>query len=208
MLKKTLAFGLLAASTIGFAVPAHAQNVAAGSQTIDSQTVGVNGSNVVSTDQQNLTNLLIDRRPRQLRRLWRLRRLRSYGSTDGPNLVTGTQTIGATTVGANGSNVVSANQQNQDNGLVDSDCFLLVSLLLPALLRVLTKCQVGFSYWPRFMPYRGVHLTDSPFFSKFDSTNYSLNHSLNRSLNHSTAQPFIQERHHAKQNTCFWFTRG
>ena len=60
MLKKTLAFGLLAASTIGLSVPAHAQNVVSGHQSIDSTTVGVNGSTVISDNDQDQTNVLID----------------------------------------------------------------------------------------------------------------------------------------------------
>ena len=115
MLNKTLAFGLLAASTLGFAVPAHAQNAAVGSQTINSQTVGVNGSNVVSANQQDLANVLIDSDYGSYGGYG------GYGSTDGPNLVAGEQTIDATTVGVNGSNVVSVNEQDQDNVLVDSD---------------------------------------------------------------------------------------
>ncbi len=112
MLKKTLAFGLLAASTIGFAVPAHAQNAAVGSQTINSQTVGVNGSNVVSANRQDLTGVLIN---------GDYGSYGGYGSTDEPNLVAGEQTIDATTVGVNGSNVVSVNEQTQANVLVDED---------------------------------------------------------------------------------------
>ena len=112
MLKKTLAFGLLAASTIGFAVPAHAQNAAVGSQTINSQTVGVNGSNVVSANQQNLANVLIE---------GDYGSYGGYGGTDAHNLAAGEQTIDASTVGVNGSNVVSVNEQEQANVLVDSD---------------------------------------------------------------------------------------
>ncbi|MEM9092111.1 MAG: hypothetical protein AAGC93_25670 [Cyanobacteria bacterium P01_F01_bin.53] len=41
MLKRTLAFGLLAAGTIGLAVPANAQNVVSGSQSISAKTVGM-----------------------------------------------------------------------------------------------------------------------------------------------------------------------
>ena len=112
MLKKTLAFGLLAASTIGFAVPAHAQNAAVGNQTIHSQTVGVNGSNVVSANRQDLTNVLIE---------GDYGSYGGYGGTDAPNLAAGEQTIDASTVGVNGSNVISVNEQDQANVLVDSD---------------------------------------------------------------------------------------
>ena len=95
MLKKTLAFGLLAAGTIGLAVPAHAQNVVSGSQSITSETVGVNGSNVVSVNDQDLQQVLIDPD------------LGNFGSFPQPNIVTGAQDIDAATVGANGSAVVS-----------------------------------------------------------------------------------------------------
>ena len=109
MLKKALAFGLLAASTIGLAVPAHAQNVVSGSQTINSQTVGVNGSNVVSTNDQDLQQVLVDND------------FGNFGNFDGPNVVSGGQGIGSATVGANGSNVLSDNDQIQTNVLIDSD---------------------------------------------------------------------------------------
>ncbi|MGD1899473.1 MAG: hypothetical protein ACFB16_21325 [Phormidesmis sp.] len=109
MLKKTLAFGLLAAGTIGLAVPAQAQNVVSGSQSIESQTVGINGSNVVSSNDQDLQQVLIDND------------FGNFGPFGEPNIVTGDQDIGSTTVGANGSNVVSANDQDQTNVLIDSD---------------------------------------------------------------------------------------
>ena len=109
MLKKTLAFGLLAAGTIGLAVPAQAQNVVSGSQSIESQTVGINGSNVVSSNDQDLQQVLVDND------------FGNFGPFGEPNIVTGDQDIGSTTVGANGSNVVSANDQDQTNVLIDSD---------------------------------------------------------------------------------------
>ncbi|MGD1899472.1 MAG: hypothetical protein ACFB16_21320 [Phormidesmis sp.] len=111
MLKKTLAFGLLAAGTIGLAVPAQAQNVVSGSQSIESQTVGVNGSNVVSVNDQDLQQVLVDND------------LGNFGPFGEPNIVTGAQDIDSATVGANGSNVVSANDQDQTNVLVDSDAY-------------------------------------------------------------------------------------
>ncbi len=109
MLKKTLAFGLFAASTIGLAVPAHAQNVITGSQEIDSQTVGVNGSSVFSSNDQDLQQVLVDN---------------DFGNFDPfgqPNVVVGSQDIDAATVGVNGSNVFSENDQDQTNVLIDSD---------------------------------------------------------------------------------------
>ncbi|MEL6816503.1 MAG: hypothetical protein AAFP03_17085, partial [Cyanobacteria bacterium J06598_3] len=109
MLKKTLAFGLLAAGTIGFAIPAHAQNVVSGSQTINSQTVGVNGSNVFSSNDQDLQQVLIDND------------FANIGPTGQPNIVAGDQGIGSATVGVNGSNVLSDNEQDQTNVLIDSD---------------------------------------------------------------------------------------
>ena len=109
MLKKTLAFGLLAAGTIGLAVPAHAQNVVSGSQSIESQTVGVNGSNVVSANNQDLQQVLVDND------------FGNFGSFPQPNIVTGAQDIDSATVGANGSNVASVNDQDQTNVLIDSD---------------------------------------------------------------------------------------
>jgi hypothetical protein len=115
MLKKTLAFGLLAASTIGFSMPAHAQNTVVGSQEINSQTVGVNGSHVFSTNGQDLTQVLIDSDYSTYGGYG------GYGSTADPNLVAGDQAIDATTVGANGSNVFSVNEQEQANVLIDSD---------------------------------------------------------------------------------------
>ena len=57
MLKKILAFGLLAAGTIGLAVPAHAQNVVSDSQSINAQTVGVKGSKVLLSDDQAQANV-------------------------------------------------------------------------------------------------------------------------------------------------------
>ncbi len=111
MLKKTLAFGLLAASTIGMAVPAHAQNVVSGSQSIDSQTVGVNGSNVTSVNDQDLQQVLVDSD------------FGNFGSFPQPNIVTGDQDIDSATVGANGSNVVSVNDQDQTNVLIDNDAY-------------------------------------------------------------------------------------
>ncbi|MEO0518415.1 MAG: hypothetical protein AAF171_14070 [Cyanobacteria bacterium P01_A01_bin.116] len=115
MLKKTLAFGLLAAGTIGLAVPAQAQNVVSGAQSIHSQTVGVNGSSVLSVNDQELNQVLIDN---------------DFGSTTPfggpfgePNLVTGAQDIGSATVGANSSNVLSANEQAQTEVLIDSDAY-------------------------------------------------------------------------------------
>ncbi|MEL7350365.1 MAG: hypothetical protein AAF171_14060 [Cyanobacteria bacterium P01_A01_bin.116] len=113
MLKKTLVFGLLAAGTIGLAVPAHAQNVVSGAQSIESQTVGVNGSNVASVNDQNLQQVLIDPD---------FGSAAPFGGPFGqPNIVTGTQDIGSATVGANGSNVLSANEQAQTEVLIDSD---------------------------------------------------------------------------------------
>lgn len=109
MLKKTLAFGLLAAGTIGLAVPAHAQNVVSGSQSIDSQTVGVNGSNVFSSNDQDLQQVLVDND------------FGNFGPTSQPNIVIGDQDIDSTTVGVNGSNVFSDNDQDQTNVLIDSD---------------------------------------------------------------------------------------
>ncbi|MEM9092112.1 MAG: hypothetical protein AAGC93_25675 [Cyanobacteria bacterium P01_F01_bin.53] len=111
MLKKTLAFGLLAASTIGMAVPAHAQNVVSGSQSIDSQTVGVNGSNVTSVNDQDLQQVLVDSD------------FGNFGTFPQPNIVTGDQDIDSATVGANGSNVVSVNDQDQTNVLIDNDAY-------------------------------------------------------------------------------------
>jgi hypothetical protein len=113
MLKKTLALGLLTASTIGFSIPAHAQNAVVGSQEINSETVGVNHSNVISDNQQDLTNVLIDSDYSNYGDYG------DYGSD--PNLVAGQQSIDATTVGANGSNVFSYNEQAQANVLIDSD---------------------------------------------------------------------------------------
>ena len=109
MLKKTLAFALLAAGTIGLAVPAHAQNVVSGSQSINSQTVGVNGSNVASVNDQDLQQVLVDND------------FGNFGTFPQPNIVTGGQDIDAATVGANGSNVLSVNDQDQTNVLIDSD---------------------------------------------------------------------------------------
>ena len=109
MLKKTLAFGLLAAGTIGFAIPAHAQNVVSGSQSINSQTVGAGGSNVVSANDHDLQQVLIDND------------FANVGPTGQPNIISGDQGIGSATVGVNGSNVLSANDQDQTNVLIDSD---------------------------------------------------------------------------------------
>ncbi len=60
MLTKTLAFGLLAASTIGFAVPAGAQETQQSTQVINSTTVGVNGSHVFSGNAQSSENTIYD----------------------------------------------------------------------------------------------------------------------------------------------------
>ena len=109
MLKKTLAFGLLAAGTIGLAIPAQAQNVVSGSQTISSQTVGVNGSTAISNNDQELNQVLIDND------------LGNYGHVGNPNIMTGGQGIGSTSVGANHSNVLSVNGQQQTEVLIDSD---------------------------------------------------------------------------------------
>ncbi len=109
MLKKTLAFGLLAASTIGLAVPAHAQNIVSGSQEINSQTVGVDGSSVFSSNDQDLQQVLVDND------------FGNFGPFDQPNIVDGSQDIDAATVGINGSHVFSENDQDQTNALVDSD---------------------------------------------------------------------------------------
>ena len=111
MLKKTLAFGLLAAGTIGLAVPAHAQNVVSGSRSINSQTVGVNGSNVTSVNDQDLQQVLVDND------------FGNFGTFPQPNIVTGAQDIDSATVGANGSNVASVNDQDQTNVLIDSDAY-------------------------------------------------------------------------------------
>ncbi len=108
-LKKTLAFGLLAAGTIGLAVPANAQNVVSGSQTIDSQTVGVNGSHVFSANDQDLQQVIVESD------------YGNYGSYEQPNIIAGDQDIDAATVGANGSFVASDNDQDQTNVVVDSD---------------------------------------------------------------------------------------
>ncbi|MGB3669107.1 MAG: hypothetical protein WA984_03290 [Phormidesmis sp.] len=108
-LKKALALGLLAAGTIGLAVPAHAQNIVSGSQTIDSQTVGVNGSNVFSANDQDLQQVLVDSD------------YGNYGNYGQPNVILGNQDIDAATVGVNGSNVFSDNDQDQANVVIDSD---------------------------------------------------------------------------------------
>ena len=60
MLKKALAFGLLAASTIGFAIPAQAQDIQQSSQIIQSTTVGVNGSHVFSGNAQSSESRISD----------------------------------------------------------------------------------------------------------------------------------------------------
>ena len=110
-LKKTLALGLLAAGTIGLAVPAQAQNIVSGSQTIDSHTVGVNGSNVISANDQDLQQVLVDSDYGNY----------GYGNYGQPNIITGDQDIDAATVGVNGSNVFSHNEQDQANVVIDSD---------------------------------------------------------------------------------------
>lgn len=107
MLKRTLAFGLLA--TIGLAVPAQAQNAINGSQSIHSQTVGVNGSHVVSNNDQDLTQVLLDND------------FHNLGAFPEPNVVIGNESIGSASVGANYSSVFSNNAQDQTNVLIDND---------------------------------------------------------------------------------------
>ena len=109
MLKKTLAFGLLAAGTIGLSVPAQAQNVVSGTQVTNSQTVGANGSHVLSQNEQDMTHVLVDNDHG------------NFGHFPQPNLVTGQQGIGSTTVGVNGSGVSSTNIQQDTGVLIDSD---------------------------------------------------------------------------------------
>ena len=94
-------------------MPAHAHIEVSCSQSIESQTVVVNGSNVVSVNDQNLQQVLIDPD---------FGSAAPFGGPFGqPNIVTGTQDIGSATVGANGSNVLSANEQAQTEVLIDSD---------------------------------------------------------------------------------------
>lgn len=109
MLKKALAFGLLAASTIGFAIPAQAQDIQQSSQIIQSTTVGVNGSHVFSGNAQSSQNTIRDY---------------DYGygyDYDEPTFQGSQQAIGSTTVGANGARVISENVQRSENTVIDVD---------------------------------------------------------------------------------------
>ncbi len=109
MLTKTLAFGLFAASTIGLAVPAQAQTAQQNGQSIQSTTVGVNGSHVFSGNTQDASNYSSDV---------------DYGygfDYEEPTFQGNQQGIGSTTVGANGSSVVSENIQQSENTAIDSE---------------------------------------------------------------------------------------
>lgn len=111
MLTKTLAFGLFAASTIGFAIPAQAQTVQQNSQGIQSATVGVNGSHVSSGNAQDASNYSYDQ---------------DFGfgyDYEEPAFQGNQQGIGSTTVGANGSGVTSENLQQSENTAIDSEGF-------------------------------------------------------------------------------------
>ena len=108
MFTKTLAFGLLAASTIGFAVPAGAQETQQSTQVINSTTVGVNGSHVFSGNAQSAENSIYDHDF-------------GYYDYEEPVFQGNQQGIGSTTVGANGSGVVSENIQQSENTSTDSD---------------------------------------------------------------------------------------
>lgn len=105
MLKKTLAFGLLAASAIGFAIPAQAQSSQQNSQVIHSTTVSANGSSATSINNQNADNFTSE-----------------YGGyVYDANLQGNQQWIDSTTVGANGSSAYSNNAQNATNTTYDTD---------------------------------------------------------------------------------------
>lgn len=109
MLTKTLAFGLLAAGSIGLAVPAQAQTVQHSSQVIQSTTVGVNGSHVFSGNAQSAQSTIHDYDY-------------GYGYDYEQPVFQGTQQgIGSTTVGANGSRVISENMQRSENVVIDVD---------------------------------------------------------------------------------------
>ena len=108
MLKKAFAFGLLAASTIGFAVPAQAQDIQQSSQVIQSY------DGWVLTALMCLAATL--KAPQNTIRDY------DYGyGYDEPTFQGSQQGIGSTTVGANGSRVISENVQRSENTVIDVD---------------------------------------------------------------------------------------
>lgn len=117
MLKKTIAFGIFAASTIGLAIPAQAQTVQQNSQTVQSTTVGANGSHVFSGNLQTVENAIYDNNL-------------GYGHYyEEPNLQGNHQGIGSSTVGANASSSVSENVQSAENTIIDSDALWMPYLI-------------------------------------------------------------------------------